>query len=271
MTETAPVTETKKKINLPTQPSEPTKDVPSSLIIFGLPKCGKTTKFAELPNALNIDIERGTDFIKMMKIQPPAGLGPVGVFAWLREAAKEVKDAGNPYDFVIVETISYLDELAEWKGTWDYMNSIQGKSFNRVDGQKGGAFLAFDHPEYQSVHTLADGAGYRWSRQAMTSIFDACKGLGKVCTIFSCHTADKSIVTRQTNTEVKTMDLSLTGKVKQILSRDVDAIGYVWNKDGVLHISFKGDESKLGGMRGNNHIQGYEGPLDWDMIFKLNK
>lgn len=254
------------EIQLPTTQQAPTKDVPSSLILFGLPKCGKTTIISELPNCLNIDVEKGSDFVLTMRLQPPQDLGPVGIYNWFKQVVKAIKDAGRPYDFVAIETISYLDELSEWIGTYKYCMSVQGKKFNR---DEKGEILDPDSPDYKSVHTLPDGAGYRYSRQVMTDIFDMCKDLGKICSIFVCHVTDKYVVSKLTNKEVRAVDLSLTGKVRNIYSRDVDAIGYVYQKGGSVHISFKGDEEKLGGMRGNNHIQGYEGILDWKSIFKL--
>lgn len=265
------IVETTELLELPTEPQEPLKDVPSSMIMFGLPKCGKTTILSKLPGLLDIDVERGSDFVKIMRLQPPKDAKPVAIFNWIKKVSQSIKEAGRPYDFVAIETASFLDELSEWVGTWRYMNSIQGKSFNRVDGKKDGVMLKPTDPDYESVHTLPDGNGYRYSRAVMTELFDMTKDLGKICTIYVCHVTDKYIVSKLTNTEVRAIDLSLTGKVKHIYSRDVDAIGYVWNKDGKINISFKGNEEKLGGMRGNNHIQGYEGPLDWDLIFKLNQ
>jgi len=259
----------KNDLELPTVPEEPTRTVPSTMILFGLPKCGKTTKLSELPNCLNIDVERGSNFVRTLKLQPPLDLGPVSTFNWLKKVIQKIKDEGRPYDFVAIDTISYLDQLSEWVGTWNYCQTPQGKSFNRIDSKKGGVLLLPDHPDYESVHTLPDGAGYRYSRSVMTDIFDRCVGLGKICTIFVCHTVDKYVVSKQTNTEVRTIDLSLTGKVRNIYSRDVDAIGYVFQKDEKLNISFKGDENRVGGMRGNKSLQGYEGPLDWKMIFDL--
>ncbi len=255
------------EIELPKIASNPTKTVPSSLILFGLPKSGKTTILSELPNFLNIDVEKGSDFIKTMRLQPPKDLGPVGVYNWLKAVVKKIKEDEYPYDFVGIDTISHLDELSEWIGTYNYMHSVQGKKFNRVDGK----MLEPDDPDYESVHTLPDGNGYRYSRKVMTEIFDMCKDLGRICTIFVCHVTDKYVLSKQTNTEVRSMDLSLTGKVRNIYSRDVDAIGYIYNKNGEVQISFKGNEEKLGGMRGNKHIQGYEGKLDWNQIFQLDK
>lgn len=256
---------------LPTEIQAATKTVPSSLIIFGLPKSGKTTAVAQLPNNLIIDVERGSDFVDALRLQPEKDVKPVGLFKWVKEVAQSIKDAGRPYDFVTIDTTSYLDEQSEWVGTYNYMNTSQGKKFNRVDSIPGGEKLKPSDLGYESVHSIGEGYGYRYSRGAMTDLLDNLKDLGRICTIFICHVKDKFVVSKQSNTEVRSMDLSLTGKVRDIYARDIDAIGYLFHKDGQVQISFKGNEDKIGGMRGNKHIQGYEGPLDWNMIFKLEK
>lgn len=255
------------EIKLPTEVQKATKVNPESLILFGLPKCGKTTAISELEGCLLIDIEGGSGFVNALKLEVDRDFGPVAKYNWLKAVARKIKESDRPYKYVAIDTISYLDELSEWVGTWDYMNSPQGVKFNRVGGVKDGPFLKIDDPEYQSVHNLPEGYGYRWSRQAMLEMFDLLKNLGSVCTIFVCHVADKYVLSKLTNQEVRVMDLSLTGKLKGIVSRDVDAIGYVWNEDGKLMISFKGNEERTGGIRGNKHIQGYEGVLEWSKIF----
>lgn len=255
-------------IELPKEIVKAEAIVPSSLIIFGLPKCGKTTILSELNNNLIIDVEKGAKFVDSFKIAPPADSGPVAKFNWLKEAAQSIRDAGRPYDFVSIDTLSYLDEQSEWVGTYNYMNNAMGKKFNR---KEDGSKMKPTDKEYTSVHNLAEGYGYRWSRDAMTDIFDTLKDLGKICTIFVCHVADKYVISKQSDKEVRVMDLSLTGKLKNIIVRDVDAVGYVWNKNGEMQIAFNGNEEKVGGMRGSKHIQGYEGKLDWNKIFLLNQ
>lgn len=256
------------EILLPTAPVAATAVNPETLIMYGLPKCGKTRAIMDpvhgLKNCLVLDVERGSNHYSGLKMQPEKDWGPVKIFGWLKEVASAIKKAGRPYDYVVVETLSFLDELSEWVGSWLYMNSPQGKKFNR---NADGTMKRPSDPEYQSVHTLADGAGYRWSREAMTDLFDILKDCAKVCVIFTCHVSDKYVVSKETNQEVREIDISLTGKLKRIICRDVDAIGYIWNDDGRIMISFKGSEGRTGGMRGASHIQGYEGPLDWNTIF----
>lgn len=262
-------------IELPKTVVKAEKEVPASMIIFGLPKCGKTTALSQLPNCLIIDVEKGSGYVDALKLQPGKDIKPVALFKWLKEVAASIKLAGRPYDFVAIDTMSYLDELSEWVGTYNYMNSTQGKAFNRWKKENApsddviGKMIPYGDSNYESVHTIGEGYGYRYSRQVMTEILDVCKDLGRISTIFVCHVKDKFVISKQNNSEVRSMDLSLTGKVRDIYARDIDAIGYIWNKDGEVNISFKGNEDKLGGMRGNKHIQGYEGVLDWKKIYKI--
>ena len=264
-----------KGIVLPTAPRKATAVNPESICIYGKPKVGKTTVLSELPNNLIIDTERGTAFIDGLVMQPPEGTGPVGIRTWLKDVAKKIRDEGRPYDYVSIDTLSQLDIYSEWWGTWDYMHSIAGKKFNRktddlgnlVYGQDGKSImLRPDDPTYESVLTLANGYGYQHTRSAFMEVFDMLKGLGKNCTIFVCHVADK-MIGEKNGEQVMVKDLALTGKLRDMLPRIVDATANVWNDDGKMMISFKGNEEKLGGVRGK-HLPGYVGPLDWNFIFR---
>jgi len=250
-------------IELPTQITKAERVNPKTMVIFGLAKCGKTTELSKLPNNLIIDVEDGTEFVDSLKLKVPKDLGPVGKFAWLNKVAQKIHNDGHPYDYVTIDTFSELDSLAEWNGTFRYMNSSQGVKFNR---DATGKMLPYGHPDYESVQTLPNGYGYRWSRDEIMSMYDVLCNLGKICTIFVCHVADKSIVSKLTNQEVVTRDISLVGKTRDILARKVDAIGYLYNEEGKAMISFKGNEEKIGGNRAK-HLAGYDGPLDWNKIF----
>lgn len=260
-------------IVLPTAISKADRVNAQNMVLFGLAKTGKTTALGQLPNCLLIDVEDGSGFIDAVKMKIPEGLGPVARFQWLKDVAKQIRVAGKPYDYVAIDTFSMIDEWSEWVGTYRYMQSGQGKSFNRYNDKdhpnekaKWGSMLPPDHPDYESVHTLPQGYGYRWSRQEVLDMYETLAGLGRICTIFVCHVADKSIVSKLSNQEVVTRDLALTGKVKDILTRKVDAIGYLYNTDGEAHISFEGNEEKIGGNRAK-HLAGFNGPLDWSKVF----
>lgn len=254
--------EKKGGIVLPTAPRKATHINARDMVIYGKPKVGKTTALSQLKNALIVDLEQGAAFLDAMVVEVPQDKGPVGKWLWLKELAKAIVDEGKPYDYVCIDTLTKLDEWSEWYGTYIYQNSIAGKKFNR---DSTGGLLKPNDPEYQSVHTLANGAGYRFSREAMLDMYETLRYLGKICTIFICHVADK-MVGEKNGELIMTKDLALTGKLKDILARAPDVLAHVWNDDGKLMISFAGNSEKIGGMRAP-HLKGFVGELDWEKIF----
>jgi hypothetical protein len=206
-----------------------------------------------------------------MSINAPEDKGPVGKMVWLKQLAQKIKESDIQYDYIAIDTLTEVNDWAEWSGTWKYMNSSQGKSFNREKDEKGtpikgGPFLAPDSPDYESVHTLGEGYGFRWSREEVMSVFNAYLGLAKKCVIFVCHIEDKFIAQKDSVDQVVPKQLALTGKLREILPRKVDAIGYIYNDKGTIKVNFAGDETKLGGSRAA-HLRGYNGPLEWDKVF----
>ena len=248
--------------SLPTEMSIPEIN-PSSLILFGLPKCGKTTLLSKLPNCLIIDTENGTNKIKALVKKVPDDRGPVGRMKWLEEFADYLIAQGRPYDYIAIDTFSEVNEWAEWSGTYRYMNTTQGQNFNRDDA---GNPLSPKSEDYQSVHTLGQGFGYRWSREDTLRIFEKYKRAAKKCVFYVCHVEDKYLATKENTEVVAPKQLSLTGKVRDILPRKVDGIGYVYNDEGVIKINFTGNEERVGGNR-CPHLQGYNNVADWSRIF----
>lgn len=274
--ETQKKEEVKKPVGivLPTVKQVPTTVNPRTLVISGKHKVGKTSILSQLPNCLLVDVEDGSAYYEGLVMKCPEGYGPVSKFKWLQELAKTIKDAGKPYDYVAIDTISQLDIDSEWYGTWLYMNSVTGKKFNRkVDGNgdlmkdKDGKTIMLkpSDDEYESVLSLGQGYGYKWTRQAMMDIYDTLKDVGKVCTIFISHVADKMIA-EKSGEQVMVKDLALTGKVRDLIPRLVDGIATVWNEDGEVMISFVANEDKIGGIR-CKHLRGYSGKLEWNKIF----
>lgn len=258
----------------PTELSIPNDEM-KSCIIYSLPKAGKTTALSMLPNCLIIDTENGSDKVSALIMKAPEDKGPVSKMQWLDKLADELIKAEKPYDYVAIDTMSEVNDWAEWSGTFRYQNSTLGKSFNRekdVFGNpiKGGTILKPDDPDYQSVHTLSDGYGYRWSREDTLRVFEKYLKVAKKCVFYVCHVEDKYVGGGDTRIklreEVAPKQISLTGKVKDILPRKVDAVGYLYNEDGVIKINFTGSEERVGGNR-CKHLQGYNDVLDWNRIF----
>jgi len=189
---------------------------------------------------------------------------------WLKKVAQKAKDEQN-YDYIVIDTLTEVNEWAEWSGTYRYMNSIQGKSFNRIHDNrgnpiKGGEFIDPQSDDYLSVHTLPDGNGYKWSREEVINIYKLFEGSAKKCVIYVCHIEDKYVGNKDNTELVVPKQLALTGKLRDILPRKVDAIGYIYNDKGGTKINFTGTEEKTGGTRAK-HLIGYNGVLDWNKIF----
>lgn len=247
---------------LPKGLTTPTKNM-ESCILFGLPKCGKTTLLSKLPNCLIIDTENGTNKIAALVKKVPEDRGPVSKMKWLEDFADYLIAQGRPYDYIAVDTLTEVNELAEWSGTYRYMVSAQGQKFNR---DEEGSMLKPASDDYQSVHTLGQGFGYRWSREDTLRVFEKFKRAAKKCVFFVCHVEDKFMATKENTEVVVPKQLALTGKLRDILPRKVDAIGYVYNEDGVIKINFTGNEERVGGSRAL-HLQGYNDVADWNKIF----
>jgi hypothetical protein len=256
--------------SLPTELSTPTVNM-QSCILYGLPKCGKTTALSQLKDCLIIDTENGSDKIKGLIKKVPMDRGPVGRMKWLDNFADELLKAGKPYDYVALDSFSEINDWSEWSGTYRYMLSNVGCSFNReLDSMgkpiKRGPVLHPTDDNYESVHNLAEGYGYRWSREDTLKMFDKYSRVAKKCVFYVCHVEDKYMGQKESIDMIIPKQLALTGKLRNILPRKVDAIGYIYNEEGVIKINFTGNEERVGGNR-CEHLRGYNDVLDWSKIF----
>lgn len=113
-------------ISLPTKPIDAVTQDPKNLIIFGLPKAGKTTALSTLPNNLILDIEDGSDYVSALKVK-------ANNVKEIKEVCEAIKEAGCPYDFITIDTVTALEDLAKplalalYKKTPAGMNDILTK------------------------------------------------------------------------------------------------------------------------------------------------
>ena len=69
---------------------------------------------------------------------------------------------------------------------------------------------------------------------------------------------------------VEPESLDITGKLKNMIMSDCDAIGYMSREDDKLMVSFKSDESIEAGSR-CPHLKGKEMKFEWKNIYKEKK
>lgn len=131
---------------LPTKKVEASRVNPKRLVIYSKPKTGKTTAFAGLEDNLIIDLENGSDFVNALKIK-------ANNLAELREIGSKIKEAGYPYKFITIDTVTVLEDMVKPLALRNYKNTAIGKNFKEDD-----------------VLKLANGAGYFYLREAFFQV-----------------------------------------------------------------------------------------------------
>lgn len=211
---------------LPKEKSVKKTENPKNLIIFGLPKVGKTSSLSQLPNALIIDMEDGSDYIEGAYVTKAKTVQD------LFQIAKALKEEEHSFEFVILDTITALEDICIPYAKSLYMKTPIGKNFDIND----------------DLLSLPMGQGYKWQRDAIKTIigwFE--KSIPNV--ILVGHVKDKSLNEMGSELNVKALDLS--GKTANILSAQSDAICYVFRdpETGNLMANFGDMNSVLCGAR----------------------
>lgn len=219
---------------------------PRSFLIYSKPKVGKTEEAANLPGSMTLATEDGIEMYdaNYLRIVAILGTGPnattyykkgdeaVEKFPELEgqiktttlenffvmmntEAARQkaANEVGHfPYKYGIIDTIDELETLAEVSATIKYKASTIGKKF---DGK--------------SVLELPQGGGYYHLRNEVIEIMDKLEKYFQYVIYFS-HVKDKLL--DKGGIAIEVADISLTGKLGQIVAARCDAIGYMYREAG---------------------------------------
>jgi GTPase SAR1 family protein len=216
-------------IVLPTEKIKAVSQNPKNLILFGLPKVGKTTLLSVLPNCLILDLEDGSDYVEALKVK-------VKTVEDILEVCRQVKKAGNPYEFIAIDTITALEDICGSLAIRLYQDTALGKNY-----------------EGTNILTLPNGAGYMYLRMAFLKVIG---WVESVCPniILIGHVKDTQL--EKAGVEFNLKDLDLIGKSKRIVSADSDAIGYVYrNTENQTCINFGGNDEFMCGAR-PEHLNG---------------
>jgi hypothetical protein len=224
------------EIKLPLEKVKAVSQSPSNLIIFSKPKTGKTTLFANLENCLILDLENGADYIDAIKIKASS-------VEEIKHIGKAIKDAGNPYQYVAVDTITALEEMCVPYAEELYSRTPMGKNW-----------FTSGKAQYGTILSLPNGAGYPYLREAFTKVVDYIKTWAPR-TILVGHVKDTLL--EKNGSEFNSLDLDLTGKLKRISCSNSDAIGYLYRKGKTNILSFKTSDEIACGAR-PEHLRNQE-------------
>lgn len=205
-------------IVLPTQRIQAVSENPKYLILYGLPKAGKTSAVAQLNNNLIIDLEGGSTFVDAMSIQCRT-INDLGEAAQAIRA-KNQEVGHNFYKHITIDNATRLEDICLSFAATLYRKTELGKNWKGDD-----------------VTTLPRGAGYKYLRDAVKKVIDMFKEL---CDEFILIGHVKDSITEKDGEEVTAKEIDLVGKLGKIVCGMADAVGYVYRKGNETHISFKG-------------------------------
>tara|TARA_R110000822_G_scaffold73853_11_gene177617 strand:+ start:648 stop:1418 length:771 start_codon:yes stop_codon:yes gene_type:complete len=255
-------------IELPKEKEKASRVNPKSIVIFSQPKMGKTTVLAGLKDCLILDLEEGSNFVDALKIdviKEARKLNRLPIIA-LKEIINTIGKANNEkkgyvYQYIAIDTVTALEDVVLPLANKMYKDTPMGRNWTGTD-----------------VTTLPNGAGYRYTRMALTEILNSLKKLCDTLIILG-HTKDKMV--ERDGKEMSERGLDLIGKMASIVCSQVDAVGYLFRDEKETIINFVSSESLLCGAR-SKHLKGAEivvavsddqGNLkiDWSQIFLNNK
>ena len=203
---------------------------PGILLLYGAPKVGKTTMLSKLDDCLVIDTEQGGNMLDgyFETIDTKDEL-----LQFYASAAE-----GHEYKYFALDTI---DKLVNW---------IERDVCREFD--------------IESINDLPFGKGFGLVRER---VMNNIKKLRSLCDhlIIIGHRKTASPIDNSTAIEPESLDLS--GKLKNMVMAQADAIGYMFREEDNLMVSFQAGKALEAGSR-CDHLRGKVIPFDWTKIYK---
>jgi phage nucleotide-binding protein len=210
-------------MTLPTKKSEILTELKDYLVLlYGLPKTGKTTLAAQFDEPLFLELEPGTKSLSVYR-------QPVKKWKMFTETVEELDKEKNRFKTVVIDTFAKLHDLCQEAvckelGVEHPADAPYGKGFNMVDQEFN-----------------------RWmNRISLTG-----RGV-----ILICHEDSKDV--EQRDGSVKNMVVPKASKqARDYINRCVDLVAYYhYGKDGQRYIRIQGNDEIMAGNRIDGHFLG---------------
>jgi hypothetical protein len=210
---------------------------PGILLLYGAPKVGKTSMLSELKDCLIVDTERGARMVDGTILEVTSRDGLVDIL-------KSLKGEKAPkFKYIAIDTI---DKVAEWAER-----------------------TVCTEENVSNIADLAFGKGYGLVREKVINTISAFNNICEHLIVVG-HRKVAYAVT-EGNQIVIPESLDLTGKLKNVVMSNCDAIGYVYREeDDTLMVSFKANHAIEAGSR-CAHLKGNVVKFEWKNIYKEKK
>lgn len=235
-------------IVLPTERRKATDYNPRLMVLFGKPKCGKSTLMASLDNNLIIDLEDGYRALDVMCVQARSAADIFQIRSLIDQKNQE-NGGKNFYRFITIDNATRLEEMSLIYAAALYRKTSMGQSWGYKKDRIGNILMENGQKVIDpkaDVRQLPNGAGYLYLRQALKEMVNMFKPLCDTL-ILVCHVKDKQI--KKNDEETTEMAVDLAGKTGDIICGEADAIGYVSRQDKKTILSFKGGDNNIRGSR----------------------
>ena len=235
-------------IVLPTERRKATDYNPRLMVLFGKPKCGKSTLMASLDSNLIIDLEDGYRSLDVMCVQARNAYDIFNIKAAIEQ--KNQENGGQPfYRFITIDNATRLEEMSLPFAASLYRKTSMGATWGYKKDSIGNILLENGKkvPDPKAdVRQLPNGAGYLYMRQALKEMIGMFRPLCDTL-ILVCHVKDRQI--RKNDEETTEMVVDLAGKTGDIICGEADAIGYVSRQGNKTLLTFKGGDNNIRGSR----------------------
>lgn len=227
-----------KEIVLPTERRKATNYNPKLLVLFGLPKAGKSSAVASLNDNLVIDLEDGYRALDVMVVQAESAQELFLIRNALKNKKKELNK--NPYKFITIDNATRLEEMCVSYANKLYQATPMGKGWGYIRDNENNIVMKDGKPvpdPKADVRTLPQGSGYYYLRSALKEVI---KMFQPFCDtlILVCHVKDKQVDMQ--GVESSQLSVDLAGKLGSIICGEADAVGYIHRIKNQTLCSFEG-------------------------------
>ena len=259
-----------KEIILPTERRKAQNYNPRLLVLFGLPKSGKSSCVASLDDNLIIDLEDGYRALEVMTV-PAKDI--YDIFAIKAAIENKIKETGKkPYRYITIDNATRLEEMSLIYAAALYRKTPMGSTWGMLRDKNNNVIKkdgkSIPDPK-ADVRTLPNGSGYFYLRNALKEVIHMFQPLCETL-ILVCHVKDKQV--QLNGEESSKLVVDLAGKLGDIICGEADAVGFVYREGNKTFISFEGGAGDIREAR-PMHLRGKQflvGESDENNVLKMD-